>query len=766
MGYIKKTLILIISIIILIFLWKIAFKSSGSGISNPEFDALCEKYRSEFPKGDYIEIKNQIPKVPEGHPRVYLTPQEVERIRQEIKTPEFKEVWNEVLEGTKDQNAGYLLKAFVYLINGDKKMGRESISESISALKSSQTNLNFGDPFHLSAMVYDWTYDLSTTDEKKEFVKEFERIAKYDPDGICHPAIPNAPGVVGHQASGPLLTGQLPVGVAIYDENKSMYDNAAFTFFYSFKPVRDFYFKGHSPHHGDSYGPTYVNSDIMANWLFTRMGDSNAFSKDQQYLPYRTLYNLRPDGQQLRFGDTHDDSGKHPSKTLFMQLTAYYYDDPYLYYAYKKPLFNSIMPFDGLFTLMFKSENLISKPIDDLPLTKYFAEPIGTMIARTGWEMGVQSNDAVISMDIGQYFFGGHQDVGHFGTFQIYYKGPLAISSGVYQGGEEYGGPHWSNYYHQSISKNGLLIFDPDEKKLYANQPVANDGGTRWPNNGNDHPISLEYMKENGYEMGKVLAHEFGPNKINPEYSYISGDITKAYTTKVSKVTRSMAAFNNNDPAYPATLVVFDRISSTNSEFKKTWLLHSIQEPKIEGNKVTVLRDQEKYSGKLVEESLLPKNAAISKIGGEGKEFWIESANKNFYASKAAPAEPGEWRIEISPIDKNKDDLFLNVMTVMDKKTVNNPRVELIEGTNVVGAHFLNRIALFSKGGETLNNAMFVVNSEGNNILVCDLIPGYWTVEKDGKEIERNLVSTEEGKCVYFKGDAGNYKLEKTSTLL
>lgn len=53
--------------------------------------------------------------------------------------------------------------------------------------------------------------------------------------------------------------------------------------------------------------------------------------------------------------------------------------------------------------------------------------------------MRVESRDAVVQMRIGERFFGNHQHK-DFGTFQIYYRGPLAISSGVY---DLYGSEQW-----------------------------------------------------------------------------------------------------------------------------------------------------------------------------------------------------------------------------------------------------------------------------------------------------------------------------------
>jgi hypothetical protein len=128
----------------------------------------------------------------------------------------------------------------------------------------------------------------------------------------------------------------------------------------------------------------------------------------------------------------------------------------------------------------------------------------------------VASQDAVVHTRIGGTFFGNHQRK-DFGTFQVYYTGALAISSGVYEGdGDSYG---------------------------------------------SDHPGNLDSLLNDGYaDMGRVTAHAFGPDPNAPEYSYIAGAITGAHLdAKVSEVSRSMVALDTGDPTYPCVLVVSDR---------------------------------------------------------------------------------------------------------------------------------------------------------------------------------------------------------------
>ena len=46
---------------------------------------------------------------------------------------------------------------------------------------------------------------------------------------------------------------------------------------------------------------------------------------------------------------------------------------------------------------------------------------------------------------------------------------------------------------------------------------------------------SFEQLLSKDYTTGKALAHGFGPDACKPDYSYLKGDITQAYTDKVKE---------------------------------------------------------------------------------------------------------------------------------------------------------------------------------------------------------------------------------------
>ncbi len=704
-----------------------------------------------------------IPTVPDGHPRVYVRPDDLPGMRERIHLPEFADEWEAI-----QRSDEAMPLAFVYLLTGDERAGERAIRrwwDDHEQNRDSEDRLgrHFHNDMHVGACVYDWCHDLLTARQKREIIEALQSTAGSHAPG--YPAAFDTHVVVGHGTEGWVLAGQLPAGIAIYDEEPDMYEAAARLVVGNFAPARDFLYAAHMHHQGDSYYATRFQHDIAASWLMRAIGGGDVFSREQQYVAYQPIYHLRPDGQQLRSGDSFDERGRDARKRLIALLTATYYDDPHLMAAVDSDVWGSAREMGAIFSIMYRKPDVPTRAIEQLPLTKYFPEPMGEMVARTGWDMGVDSGSAVVQMRIGGTFFGNHQ-CKDFGTFQIYYRGALAIATGVYEGGTApYGSPHWKNWLHQTVSKNGLLIFDPDEE---MGRGSANDGGQRWPAHG-DHPKNLSVLTSDEYTYGHVTAHAFGPDARRPVYSYIAGDITNAYASaKASSVTRSMVTLNTGDATYPAVLIVHDRVVSTHRDFRKTWLLHSIEQPAVGGRTITIRRTGEaygggSYGGNLIAESLLPRDADIDVIGGPGRAFWIESAGRNFAAAKDAPAEPGAWRVEVSATGAREHE-FLHVLTAMADTTDGGPAVATIEGDRAVGVDVLGHVVVFAD-----DEPEFVVQGRGQgggpggrtrHVLVCGLAPGAWVVMRDGVAAD-DVTVTGDAASVHFEAQAGTYALTR-----
>ena len=344
------------------------------------------------------------------------------------------------------------------------------------------------------------------------------------------------------------------------------------------------------------------------------------------------------------------------------------YRDPYIKGRWLKEFALGGYSADPLWSVLFNDPTVPAKEPDDLPLTLFNSYPLTAMTARTNWQGGLDAPTVVANMTMKEINFGDHMHR-DAGSFQVYYKGSLALDAGNYQGqAGGYGAPHDMNYNKRSVAHNVITVLDPGEVETRSGSTV-NDGGQRWAGANSALCNTFEEIVDPSVIMTEELAHGAGPNPATPEYSFLKGDLTKSYTDKVTGHDRNFVFLDLNDEDYPAAIIVFDKVDAKNKDFKKSWLLHSIEEPQVSGNTTTIARTEYGFNGKLVNQTLLPEasNLTIEKIGGEGKESWV--AGENFpnpnYDGKNA-TEQGNWRIEASPKKASESDLFLNAMYVTD----------------------------------------------------------------------------------------------------
>lgn len=750
-----------------------------------------ESFSQPRPDVVWKEINGvMMPLPPPVHPRLYLRREQVADLSARIKDQDLAKVWSDLqkmkidktlaeIPATKDwrfyfDTKGLLnraeLRAMDYLMTSNAQTGREAITMIIDTLETavypniSDISRAIGRLMVTGAIVYDWCYDQLTSTEKTRFINAFVRLARMLECG--YPPV-NGNSVVGHVSEWMLMRDLLSTGVAIYDEYPEMYHLTAGRFFSEHLPVRNWFYPAEAYHQGMSYLNVRLSNDLFALWILDRMGAGSVYHPSQQYILYDMIYKRRPDGQIMAGGDVNysrTNITKYPLATL---LAGSYYKDPYINYEFRK---DARIPDNQakLFDFLWRDTKLATKSPVDLPLTRYSGFPYGWMIARTGW--GTES--VIAEMKINEYNFVNHQH-NDAGAFQIYYKGPLAIDAGMYEGSSGgYNSPHNKNFFKRTIAHNSLLIYDPGEKfpaSAYGGEDksdyVANDGGQRLPGINWGPPANLNDMLTGNFKTGQVLASGFGMDSLAPDYSYLKGDITQAYSSKVKEVKRSFIFLNLKATQIPAVLIVFDKVVASKPEFKKYWLLHSIEEPSITGNTITIRRTLNGDSGKLVNTVLLPEisNAGIVPVGGPGKEFWVFGTN---YPNEPAQGkdeanERGAWRVEISPKKAVAEDYYLNVMQMMTNSQNNIHEVKYLDGDKVLGVQIADRIATFSKNSLPVKSSFSVQASGAGTFkfVLTDLTPGTWEVAKDSLPYLSELTVKAKDGILAFEGSAGTYQM-------
>ena len=439
------------------------------------------------------------------------------------------------------------------------------------------------------------------------------------------------------------------------------------------------------------------------------------------------LYKLLPDGTPSREGDN-----EYPildnRDTAVLGYAVNRFKDPYGAWLLRKSGFFAkqwVLP-----VLEFLWDDPQVSPLDpsvaeegELARQRYFPS-VGHLVMRDGWT----PESTWIEFDCGPYY-AKHQHLDQ-NQFTIYRRGYLAIDSGADYTDTE--SPHYLNYYRRTVAHNSVLVYDPSEKFFWSDNllPAANDGGQRMDSarywNTIRNPEDWNRTRDL-WDLGSMRIIDYVPG----QYHYALGDATKAYSAKKLRCfTRELLYLPGS-----GVLVVFDRLVSTNPSFRKAWLLHGVNPPRVDQDEksrpgATEFVNAKTFrfregSGELLVHSLLPKERVVTRRGGSGSEFyapgndsgggWGTGENWPLEPPEGAPLPddpklrhmwklfwgddfekvlssnrknvvPGAWRIEVAPSVPTEEDFFLHVLEIGDQGKTGGKGVRLVDGVNFQGA--------------------------------------------------------------------------------
>jgi hypothetical protein len=337
--------------------------------------------------------------------------------------------------------------------------------------------------------------------------------------------------------------------------------------------------------------------------------------------------------------------------------------------------------------------------LQQLPLARLF-DGLGLLVSKTDWGQ----NATYVTFKAGDNFWShSHLDQG---AFTIYKGGALAIDSGLY--GPKYGSDHHMNYTYQTIAHNTVTVTDPADTVPAPGEKgprqIANDGGQRRVGSGwgvEAAPLDLaEWKSKNDiYHTGKL-------EKVAIEAGIVAAaaDLTAAYTNKLSgkgtfshrtrRVERFWRTFGHDQVS--DVIVIFDRVRATDANFRKRWLLHTIEEPKRTDygfSVVTSPTDKPGHAGgRLQGHVLLPKVPNLQFVGAPNAAFLVDGSNYDedgeiakITAARKGEVEPGEWRIELSPAALQREDVFLVVLVPTLLTDPAKQQIRLLEQGDLIG---------------------------------------------------------------------------------
>ncbi len=727
------------------------------------------------------------------HPRLLIKGNDIATIKQRINNPVFNKIrvaFNEqkryVTTGvSKDGLPNDSIRqkmealAFSYLLDtiNEKASGLEAFNlansylSSIKSAKGYHPNAEAYAASFGAAMVYDWCYKLMSSDDKTLLLENMKRVccvAEY-----C--LFKNTPkqyltGHYGEEAPSVFMA----IGIAAYNEDPSIFEFVYKEQVANFAPSRNPWYKSGAHHQGSQYIHVRYGNEILQAFILDKLG-LNPYDKAISTLTYRDIYAQIPqenDMDGIPEGDCHNHLTMGSFYMTFIPISATLSKDPYLQ-SYATMNLNKLMDLSTR-AFIFYNPDIKKVSADSMLLSRFFPSPSGLMFARTKWDLekkGYDSKAMVVMMNMREYNAKNHVHL-DVGNFDIYYKGHLALDAGIYQGSDEnngWGKLNYVNYYSRTVAHNSLLILDPNEPTPFeghSKKAESRDGGQfSFKNFAWD---SSQQMFAAG-RPAQILAEDIAPG-MEPDYTYLKGDMTTIYNVppnvadypaKADTVRRSFVFLNLKSDKIPGALIVLDKVVSTNSTFKKSWLLHGQNEPLVNNGSIIFTSTNDGRNGKLLDNVLLPElnNQQIEKIGGPGKEYWVDGKNWGSVTQEDA----GRWRIELSPKQASKSDNFLNVLQVMDAEPSPTPE-KVIKAYSTkkdfVVIAISDRIVAERLNLSEMKDAIdFTIGDKNKEykVLVTDLKPGNWAIKCTNKVF--NIKVTEDNGTAYFKSKGGQFEL-------
>lgn len=518
---------------------------------------------------------------------------------------------------------------------------------------------------------------------------------------------------------------------------------------------------------------TFAPLALMAELRRTTANDDPArrFTVFQHYTD-TYLYKVMPDGTTAR-----DDDNEFPfmrsQDNMVLGYSVSHFKDPYAAWMLRESGWPSTKDWLVPITqFLWDDPRVVARDpalTTEMELSRnHLFRGIGHLVMRDGWGI----NSTLIQFNSGPYLAKhDHLDQNHF---IIYHKGYLATESGADYTDTE--SPHYLNYYRRSIAHNTMLVYMPGEKFFWAENlwAAANDGGQRMDSSRYWNTVRSREDFERTRDLwatGSMEETDYVPGV----YHYARGNATRAYSRlKMERFTRELTYAPTQN-----VLVVFDRVRSADPNYKKVWLLHGVGEPRVVtaqgssgkaiGQGGTAYDNASSFTledggGRLRVHPLLPRERSVVKRGGAGWEFWTPGdefggawgSGKNWpldppeggpltddpylrkmwklfwgedfnklLPSNTRAVVPARWRVEVSPLKPAKEDLFLHVLEIGDKGDARSPRVELVDGSNLIGAVIEGgMISLFATtDGPVVEGEATIPDVESETLLITGLKP-------------------------------------------
>lgn len=633
-------------------------------------------------------------------------------------------------------------------------------------------------------VAYDWTYTLSSLDERRAIADRLIIMwdNRYDSDKV---KLENHYTANAHIYAGALcFYGDTDLGPAYQPKAQEMMDSFQQVFLTGQLAVAEKLYEGSSDWiEGDSYGLDAFTSIMFLAAAAESATNINYFYENPwlRYAPYYLYYNIVPKpykgehfySQQntssvkaIRDSDTSqiwniiaamladDDPNMAGFASWFSQNSALAVDvDSFDHYS---PHLH-----DVFFKFIFGARHV--EPLPPQQANVPLSLKLGQMHAMRSEH---ESDDAtLIHFYATKYWYANGHNEEEQSSFVIHRFGPLAISA--------------------ANSKNGgdlVPRVDSNGKGFIQNNVVGiNDFNPEMPVElGKIRSTFLDdphfYTDGSPIHIGDVTARE-----MTSQYDYVNYNYSRSYIggLKASSARRAMVYLRGqiNDEY----VVVMDRI---NSPYEKYFIMHtpvdlqgvnsswqSMAEGhwKTNGDILKVENRIDQAHGQMYVHSVFPQSKEIHKYGGPGYEWvWADGSRLDYDPSEFT--EFAAYMLSNHTLQiRSQEGRFLTVMHIGDANTIGGPTaVTGIEGSEWFGA-LINekRAVLFSKTEKPLTDFTYTI-STNNRVehLVTELKPDQlYSVMKNGNLL-LNVTSSSEGTITFndIAGANGQYRVVQGTT--
>jgi hypothetical protein len=593
--------------------------------------------------------------VPKEHPRLLGSRQRLQKLASR-RNEAYQRVVRVARELKADDHAKMISMALVCAIEQDEQLGKRAVQMAMKYINGPirKGHVTFGHDLARCAIVYDLCHEYWTRHERAKFHEYMNKTVEANVRSESH-VFHN--GWYGYKNWG--------IGLACY---ATYYENKRAPA--TLKTLEQEFRTRAAPAltlagQGGGWAEGYYINYWLYEWLFfcevarhcegiDYYASAPGFFKDRavasmfEAYPGIRIYNSRRpipigDGGGRLFGGDRD-------KTLSARriLVDYFRDEPghRVVHAFNETTPRSSVGVYAYKDFLWRDTTVKKSRLKGFKLSHISPGP-GYIYARSSW-----GEDATyFFLKCGDRFTAHqHLDVGHF---LIYKYDELVGDGGHY---DSFGSNHDVNYHLRTIAHNTILIHDPSETwpGIRAGPVSGNDGGQAhaWPHHNGAVTDPVEWHKGRKlYDIADILAFE-----DKGAYMYAAADCTRSYSPeKLAYFTRQIVFLR------PGTFIIFDRVSSKNPRFKKTWLLQAMKPPTGTVPNLIVTNG----NGRLFIQTLLPRSPEVKLFTGSDLYSY---GGKTYPPNKDTGPAP-QCRIEISPSRQTTVDYFLNVLTATDAGT-------------------------------------------------------------------------------------------------